>query len=263
MVLAAALASLELHHYLNGGNMRAADFPVSEKALHSLVWLSMAAAYQYIAARNERRVPKLAALAFGYIGLAMVLIGHVVLFNPLLTNDSIGGGFVFNMLLLLHALPALFLYVLGRLALARRQENMGIIAMGGAAFLFFMWISELVRVFFHPGGHIGLRLGVQQGELYAYSLVWLICAVGLLAAASMLKNGLLRAAGMALVALVAGKVFIIDMAGLHGILRALSFIGLGIVLMGIGWAYQRVFAQDRDTPEETGGETVRKGGGRE
>jgi len=31
------------------------------------------------------------------------------------------------------------------------------------------------------------------------------------------------------------------MAGLTGIFRALSFIGLGAVLVGIGWLYQRLF----------------------
>jgi uncharacterized membrane protein len=30
------------------------------------------------------------------------------------------------------------------------------------------------------------------------------------------------------------------MAGLTGIFRALSFIGLGAVLIGIGWLYQRL-----------------------
>lgn len=253
VVLGAVFASLELHHYLNNGNLLATDFSTSEKALHSLVWLGMAAAYQYIAARNERQVPKLAALFFGYAGLAMVLIGHVFLFNPLLTNDFIGEGLFFNQLLLLHALPALFLYILGRLALARREEPMATIATGGAAVLSFLWVSELVRVLFHPGGHIGLRLGVYQSELYTYSLVWLVCAVGLLVAAYVLKKSLPRMAGMALVILTAGKVFLIDMAGLQGILRALSFIGLGVVLLGIGWAYQRIFAQDQDTQDENGG----------
>ena len=39
------------------------------------------------------------------------------------------------------------------------------------------------------------------------------------------------------------KVFLIDMSNLEGILRALSFIGLGIVLMGIGLFYQRILAR--------------------
>jgi uncharacterized membrane protein len=36
------------------------------------------------------------------------------------------------------------------------------------------------------------------------------------------------------------KVFLVDMSNLTGIYQALSFIGLGIVLLGIGWFYQRL-----------------------
>jgi len=36
------------------------------------------------------------------------------------------------------------------------------------------------------------------------------------------------------------KVFLIDMSDLTGIYQALSFLGLGAVLMGIGWFYQRL-----------------------
>jgi uncharacterized membrane protein len=38
----------------------------------------------------------------------------------------------------------------------------------------------------------------------------------------------------------AWQVFLVDMADLTGIFRALSFIGLGAVLVGIGWLYQRM-----------------------
>jgi len=36
------------------------------------------------------------------------------------------------------------------------------------------------------------------------------------------------------------KVFFIDMSDLTGIYRALSFLGLGAVLIVIGWFYQRL-----------------------
>ncbi len=39
------------------------------------------------------------------------------------------------------------------------------------------------------------------------------------------------------------KVFLIDMSNLEGILRALSFIGLGAVLIGIGLFYQRILGK--------------------
>jgi uncharacterized membrane protein len=39
-------------------------------------------------------------------------------------------------------------------------------------------------------------------------------------------------------------VFIFDMSELEGVLRALSFIGLGAVLIGIGLFYQRLLGRD-------------------
>ena len=50
----------------------------------------------------------------------------------------------------------------------------------------------------------------------------------------------LRTASAAVVVLTVLKVFLIDMSGLTGIYRALSFLGLGAVLIGIGWFYQRL-----------------------
>ena len=44
------------------------------------------------------------------------------------------------------------------------------------------------------------------------------------------------------------KVFIYDFAGLEGVLRALSFIGLGVALIGIGLVYQKwVFGKTQAT----------------
>jgi len=44
----------------------------------------------------------------------------------------------------------------------------------------------------------------------------------------------------AVVILTVFKVFLIDMSDLTGIYQSLSFIGLGIVLLGVGWLYQRL-----------------------
>ena len=50
----------------------------------------------------------------------------------------------------------------------------------------------------------------------------------------------MRYASAAVVVATVLKVFLIDMRDLTGIWQALSFIGLGVVLMGIGWFYQRL-----------------------
>ena len=44
---------------------------------------------------------------------------------------------------------------------------------------------------------------------------------------------------LAIVGLVAAKAFLIDMAGLTGLWRVLSFLGLGLVLIGLGTLYRR------------------------
>ncbi|TIR42117.1 MAG: DUF2339 domain-containing protein, partial [Mesorhizobium sp.] len=53
----------------------------------------------------------------------------------------------------------------------------------------------------------------------------------------------LRIASAVLIAVAVLKVFLFDMSELEGVLRALSFIGLGAVLIGIGLFYQRLLTR--------------------
>ena len=46
-----------------------------------------------------------------------------------------------------------------------------------------------------------------------------------------------------LIAVAVAKVFLFDMSELEGVLRALSFIGLGVVLIGIGLFYQKLLTR--------------------
>jgi uncharacterized membrane protein len=116
--------------------------------------------------------------------------------------------------------------------------------------LAFAWSSFEVRHLFDPGFE---RPGFSaQGiELYTYSIVWLLFGVALLAAGFARKIAVLRHAGMALVCVVVVKVFLIDMAGLEGLLRVVSFLGLGAALMGLGYAYRR-YGFDPPPPAKTG-----------
>ena len=85
----------------------------------------------------------------------------------------------------------------------------------------------------------GDGLGASGLELYVYSAVWLLFGVALLALGFLRNAAALRHAGMALVCVVVAKVFLIDMAGLQGLLRVFSFLGLGAALIGLGYAYRR------------------------
>ena len=54
---------------------------------------------------------------------------------------------------------------------------------------------------------------------------------------------------LAVLVVTALKVFLLDMAGLTGLYRVGSFLGLGLSLIGIGYIYQRfVFARPDKPP---------------
>jgi uncharacterized membrane protein len=61
-----------------------------------------------------------------------------------------------------------------------------------------------------------------------------------------------RLASAAVIALTIVKAFLIDMSTLSGIYRALSFICLGLVLVAIGWFYQRVLFRRQAAPPSGG-----------
>ena len=57
-----------------------------------------------------------------------------------------------------------------------------------------------------------------------------------------------RLASAAVIALTILKAFVIDMSTLTGVYRALSFMCLGIVLVAIGWLYQRILFRRQVAP---------------
>src|SRR3974377_2607684 len=100
------------------------------------------------------------------------------------------------------------------------------------------YLSLEVRTLFH--GEVLSRGPLTDAEQYTYSVVVLAFGVTLLAVGVRLRSQALRLASAAVVTLAVLKVFLVDMQGLTGLYQALSFIGLGIVLLGIGWLYQRL-----------------------
>jgi uncharacterized membrane protein len=89
-------------------------------------------------------------------------------------------------------------------------------------------------------------------EQYTLSAVWLGFGVALLIVGLLLDSKPARLASAAVVVLTIAKVFLVDMSDLTGIWRALSFIGLGLVLVGIGYLYQRLLFPPRRPVQGTG-----------
>jgi uncharacterized membrane protein len=75
-------------------------------------------------------------------------------------------------------------------------------------------------------------------------MVWLGYALIVLGLGIAFGQSLLRYASLAVLVITAAKVFLFDMAGLTGLYRVASFLGLGLSLVGIGYLYQRFVFHD-------------------
>ena len=163
---------------------------------------------------------------------------QAIIISPLtpFLGQPVEGGFLFDSLLLAYALPALLYALIGVYRLGPRAVWQAAQAL--AVGFVFLWVTLEIRHLFQ-----GERLNqgpTSEAEWYAYSTAWLAFAAAGLGAALKWRNLWLRRVSLLGIGLVVGKVFLSDMADLSGALRALSFIGLGAVLVGIGYAYRRL-----------------------
>ncbi|MEQ9348474.1 MAG: DUF2339 domain-containing protein [Thalassospira sp.] len=243
-----ATGAVILHHATNQGAFYSAPDTLMEWSLQALLALSAAIGLQRLDLSLRSPVITQCIHALGILGFILLGALNLAFLNPLFTNEFIGDGLLFNLLFSAYLIPAILTGLLatrlsvGELSIYRRTA--GILSI----LLAFCWITLEIRHVFHSG-YIGMSLRWSSPELYSYSIAWLGFGIALLAYGVWRKSQHLRMASAAFVVLAIAKAFMFDMSSLEGIWRALSFIGLGIVLIGIGLFYQRVLARQNETPE--------------
>ena len=174
----------------------------------------------------------------GVVGVA----GLLLLENPILTTVQLDGGFI-NLLLLAYALPAVLMLLLSYAAVGRRgAPYANTIAAGALIFALAYVTLEIRRLYPGPVINVGTISGAEQ---YTYSIAWLAFGVVLLGVGILVNSQRARLASAAVIALTIVKAFLVDMSTLTGVYRALSFICLGLVLVAIGWLYQRILFRRR------------------
>jgi hypothetical protein len=102
----------------------------------------------------------------------------------------------------------------------------------------FVFITLLTRFLYH--GAAMAKANADPLELWSYSALWAIFGGGLVAAGTFRQAQVLVWSGLALLAITAIKVFVVDTAQLSGLIRAGSAVGLGIVALSVAWATQRM-----------------------
>ena len=243
----ALLLSFEIRHALNDGDPFAPMSGLIEQGLFAVVGILFSLVLMELNARRADPLYAFASLAFGALTLAQTIAGLLLWENPYFSGVAIEGGAWFNGLIPGFCLPALAALVLALRARGRPPEWRRKAAVAVAVALAFAYVNLELRRLFQASPTIAYDAPTGDGELYAYSALWLGLGVLLLAYGIVTRSKPARLASAALVSLTVLKVFLIDLAGLEGVLRALSFLGLGAALIGIGLVYQKlVFARPPD-----------------
>ena len=235
IVFATALLTLELRHALTAR----IDAPLSDlgrDASNALLWLALSGGLLWLGARKARPVLTWGGIVLFAAATAQIVLWQVPIANPLVTGNPVGRKLIVDALATAYGLPAIAYALIARRRLGPEpvQWTARILAFA----LSLLWLSLEIR---HAFRGENLVWGVcGEGEWYTYSAAWLAYAAIGLGLGLYWRAEWLRRAALAGIGLVALKVFISDMSELTGILRALSFMGLGGVLIAIGYAYRKL-----------------------
>jgi uncharacterized membrane protein len=238
VAFAVTLVALEIRHGLGGGTLRG-SFGFREAALQVS---ALAIEATLLHRTMHRAVPAAAAQLLG----AAALFGGtlLLLLNPAFVPEEAG----WLTLTAGYAVPA----ILAALALRTAPTPACRWTFGAYAVLAgFAALGLVIRQAFHPdamalasavlrtSAKVRADAAIGDGELWTYSGAWLLYGGALLAVGIFRTDRVLRLAALAIIGLVAGKVFLVDMAALAGLWRVLSFLGLGLALVALGAIYRR------------------------
>jgi uncharacterized membrane protein len=231
------LAFSEIRHAVYGGDITRAVPSLAEFALEACVMLAMAIGLERLRIRTGSIVHNVGAVLITVLAGFISIFGILLLENPMITTVHLDGSFI-NLLLLAYALPAALMLLLSYAVAGQRSVRYAnTIAAGALIFaLSYIWL-EIRRLYHGPNVFAGPTGGAEQ---YTYSVAWLAFGVALLGIGIVVNSQRARLASALVMALTIAKAFVVDMSTLTGVYRALSFICLGLVLVAIGWLYQRI-----------------------
>lgn len=222
------------------------DLDYQQAILLSMNWLILCAVYLWRRQFSDR--PRLYVIYSILLGCGVVFT-HTklsVFQNPFIDSQQTGQGLFINWLIPLWAVPAIIIATMlfYRLVSQKLRKPLWILLGFFTAF----YINGIIRGAYHPTLSL-IEYDIGQQELYVYSIVWLLIAIAVIVFAQGRNIAKLLNVGFSILAIVVLKAFLVDLSSLEGLYRAISFIGLGLSLVGIGWLFQR-FKSKSDVSEE-------------
>ncbi len=229
--LGGAFLTILLIRYFREFDVRS-DFV--EASLIGSIWLISSAnqLYRLRGGTELRRTRIILASGYGIAGLGSLAIALFIV-NPLFDwNATVSGPYVIDSLAAAYLLPALLMAGVAlrftHLPLLLRKI-LGVLSAALGAF----YVGAEIRRWWQ-GDTLSVN-GVLDGELYSYTVAMMLAAAALLVLAFMRQSATLRRLALVAVGLTVAKVYLIDMSGLDGLLRVVSFLVFGLVLIAMAW----------------------------
>lgn len=170
--------------------------------------------------------------------LAAAALAHFALYTGLLHNPLWAEQALGSLPLLNLALAAYTIAGAAALLLRRAVSPRAAALLDGAVMLLASLAAlTLLRQAFAGSVPAGVPLG--QTEDLLRSLAGIVLALAFLWLGSRRQERSWRLGSLAIMLVAVAKVFLVDAAGLDGLLRVASFMALGFSLIGIGWVYAR------------------------
>jgi uncharacterized membrane protein len=231
----------ELRYLFHEGEVFASDYTFIEACSYMALFAALGLVYyrRSLVSETLRRLYELFSVGLIVLGLLnYLLIGWNTLEGDSWIVGSIDTTPIFNMVLVAYGVPVIagLLYTLFYVPRHRKKS------IAFSALALFILISIEIRHLWAGTIDLGYP-AMSDGELYTYSAVWLVIAIGTILAGSWRLGQDCYRAGMALLAIVIAKLFLVDMSGLEGLLRVASFMGLGLSLLAISYIHQKLTAQ--------------------
>lgn len=214
-----------------GSTARFVDMGLGERTIWEAVLMGTA----WLAATGAAKIApnRWIAIALASTALAHFTLYTGLLHNPLWALQALGPVPLANLGLAAYAIAI-------AAALSLRHwlpVRLAPICDAGVMALASLGVLTLLRQAF--AGSLPAPVPMGQTEDLLRSLAGILLALGFLWLGSRRGERSWRVGSLTIILVAVAKVFLVDAAGLDGLLRVASFMALGFSLIGIGWVYAR------------------------
>jgi uncharacterized membrane protein len=202
----------------------------------ALAWSAAAVTLAWLAGRADEQRFVAASGAFAGLALAYALVLEVPPADLFVADARPAAGLLSLLLAVLAAYAfAASLDVRYRSTALWAAGAVSVYAASVAILGLFQWVAA--------GDPKSVDDAFQRGQT-AVSSFWALVGLALLAIGLRRDSRNLRIGGLALLGIALAKIFLYDLSALSAMARALSFLGVGLVLLLAAFLYQRVSGGD-------------------